>query len=145
MITDSILNIAQYRGISRNIDATIDYILSHNYARDLKEGGRIDEDNYYNVCVFGGKEDYNPSFEAHLKYIDLQYVREGMESFLYALPQGLEECQAYDVAKDIYFLNGDGNTVDLKAGQFVMFFPEDAHKGGKGSETIDKLVFKIKV
>ncbi len=145
MIKDSIKNIAKYRGISKNIDLAIDHIVANGYCVDYVEGGRLDDANYYNVCVFFGKEDYNPSFEAHLNYIDLQYVVEGKECFKYASPDTLTECLSYDQDKDIYFLDGEGEKVDVAEGEFVMFFPEDAHCGGKGSKDIKKLVFKIHV
>ncbi len=145
MIKDSINNIYKYRGLSTNLDAVIDHIIANNYCVDYVAGGRIDDDNYYNLCVFGGKPTYNDSYEAHLKYIDLQYVLEGSESFLYQDPRELTECVSYDETKDIYFLNGEGDKVDVKAGEFVVFYPTDAHCGGKGSAQISKLVFKIKV
>ncbi len=145
MKTDIITNISSYRGISKDLDVVIDYIVDNDYCTEYKEGGRIDSRNFFNLCVFEGKTVLNEKFEAHKKYIDLQYVLEGIESFEYALPKSLVESDPYDEKGDIYFLKGQGAPVDVPKGSFVLFFPDDAHRGGLGSLEIKKLVFKIAV
>ncbi len=145
MKQDKITNLNNYYGISKQLDIVIDYIIKNNYCTDYKEGGRIDGCNYYNMCEFSGKDILNEKFEAHKKHIDLQYILEGNESFQYASLNSLVECDAYDEKADIYFLKGAGKSVDVPSGSFVLFFPDDAHRGGKGSKDIKKLVFKIAV
>lgn len=65
-------------------------------------------------------------WEAHRKYIDVQYVAEGEELMGYA---NLGHLQAgeYDAEKDIVLLKGEGSYVLMKPGSFVILTPQDAH------------------
>ena len=68
--------------------------------------------------------------EAHRRYIDVQYVVSGGE-VIHWVP--LQECthttQPYDAVKDagLYALPAVTVPVTLRAGQFMIFFPDDAH------------------
>lgn len=68
--------------------------------------------------------------EAHRRYIDVQYVVSGGEVIHWA---PLRECtrttQPYDPVKDaaLYALPAVTVPVALRAGQFMIFFPDDAH------------------
>lgn len=86
-------------------------------------------------------------YEAHKKYTDLHYILEGVEGIATAAPSALTETSAYDEAKDIMFFEGpeDGRYY-LKPGQFMVCFPEDAHKVAMMKDNpapIKKIVFKI--
>lgn len=65
-------------------------------------------------------------WEAHRKYIDIQYVAQGQELMGYA---NLEHLQAgdYDAEKDFVLLKGEGSYVLMKPGTFVILGPQDAH------------------
>jgi YhcH/YjgK/YiaL family protein len=66
------------------------------------------------------------TWEAHRKYIDIQYVAEGQELMGYA---NLGHLQAgeYDSEKDYLLLKGEGSYVLMKPGTFVILTPQDAH------------------
>lgn len=86
-------------------------------------------------------------YEAHKKYTDLHYILEGVEGIATAAPSALTETSAYVEAKDIMFFEGpeDGRYY-LKPGQFMVCFPEDAHKVAMMKDNpapIKKIVFKI--
>lgn len=67
-------------------------------------------------------------FEAHRKYIDLQYVFGGAERMAWAHIQELEEATPYDDEKDFLLFTGEGTTVKVKPGSFYILFPSDGHK-----------------
>lgn len=85
--------------------------------------------------------------EAHKKFIDLQFVIEGEETF------GLKpvsECRylekAYDEARDVEFFFDSFEIFEtLKAGEFIILSPEWAHAPCLGRGKVKKGVFKIKV
>ncbi len=67
-------------------------------------------------------------FEAHQRYVDVQYIVEGVEAMGVADVDALSEIEAYDPDKDVAFYDGEGFTIVVPAGSFVIFHPQDAHK-----------------
>jgi YhcH/YjgK/YiaL family protein len=83
--------------------------------------------------------------EAHRKYIDIQYVIAGVEEMGWK-PRA--RCQRqhgeYDGEKDIEFFNDLPDTyTTVRPGQFVIFFPDDAHAPLIGSGEVHKVVVKV--
>jgi len=90
-------------------------------------------------------------FEAHRKYIDVQYVHSGTETMLWA-PLALltKVLKPYDDSSDaaLFELVPAALPVRLSAGQFVILFPEDGHVPGRIWETsceVLKAVAKVRV
>jgi YhcH/YjgK/YiaL family protein len=65
-------------------------------------------------------------WEAHRKYIDIQYVAEGQELMGYANIAHLQ-ADEYNEEKDFMMLHGQGSYVLMKSGTFVILTPQDAH------------------
>lgn len=89
-------------------------------------------------------------FEAHLKYIDIQYIVEGDEFIGYLPIDGLEISEEYNPEKDIMFFKQPEviGGVYLKSGDYAIFEPEDAHapKGmGASPSKNKKVVVKVMV
>lgn len=68
-------------------------------------------------------------FEAHRKYIDVQYVAAGAETIGWLPLAGVKVTEPYDAAKDVCFGRaGCGWTpLRLEAGELAVLYPEDAH------------------
>ena len=91
-----------------------------------------------------------PRFEAHRKYIDVQYVAEGEEVIGWTPLAGLAVTEPYDPAKDICFGRAAGAWTPLRlaAGELAVLWPGDAHAprlaaGAPGPVT--KIVVKVEV
>ncbi len=90
-------------------------------------------------------------FETHCVYMDLQYVVEGAEIMETAPGDVLEILTAYDVERDYQFFSAkEGmSRVLVRAGEFAVFFPGEAHRPccspDSGARDVRKLVFKIRV
>lgn len=86
-------------------------------------------------------------YEAHRKYIDLHYIVSGVERIATADITALSVSGIYSSEKDIEFLEGSADGYyDLKPGQFMVCFPNDAHKVAIMQDkpgNIQKVVFKI--
>ena len=83
-------------------------------------------------------------FEAHEKFIDLQYVIEGTETiYVGALSRMSAVSRPYNPEKDMTFYLGEGDPITLKEGDFAIFFPEDAHMGAIGEGKAKKAIVKI--
>ncbi len=89
-------------------------------------------------------------FEAHRNHIDIQFIQSGRETLLWTPLAGLAETKAYDSGKD-YALFASPTVVTplrLRAGEFTIFFPEDAHAPGldlDGPAEVRKIVVKVRV
>ncbi len=117
-----------------------------------KPDGKYEVDGkniYYLVQRYQSKPLAEGRFEAHQKYIDIQYVASGEEMLGYAPIDGLEVQTPYNPEKDIIFYNKPAKftPVHLKAGLFAVLYPDDAHMPGR---TVDnpsqvlKIVVKVK-
>ena len=90
-------------------------------------------------------------FETHKVYADLQYVVSGAEIMQFAPANALTLATEYDPQGDVAFFTAQKDITDVvvRAGEFVVYFPGEAHRPmcqrGLGPEAVKKLVFKIKI
>jgi YhcH/YjgK/YiaL family protein len=111
----------------------------------------IDGDNVFApVSEYMTKNEADAKYEAHQKYIDIQYVASGKELIGIApLSQKTEVLEPYDSTKDIEFLTVSNVENHVATpDRFFIFFPEDAHRPGlKDGESspVRKVVVKVKV
>jgi YhcH/YjgK/YiaL family protein len=148
MIVDLLSNAPQYAGISPRVARAFDYLLN----TDLRSAGvgrhDIDGDRIYALhSDYVTKGLTEGKWEAHRKYIDLQYVVAGEERIGFA-PLSRFSAGAYDAEKDFVPLAGDGNFVTVRPGVFVLLFPADAHMPGIAIATpsrVRKVVVKVSV
>jgi biofilm protein TabA len=88
------------------------------------------EDVFAFVQQHGTKPVAERQYESHRKYIDIQYVQRGREVMYWApLPLLTNVTMPFEVEKDaaLYGLIPEGVPVQVNAGQFTIFFPEDGH------------------
>lgn len=86
-------------------------------------------------------------FECHDKHIDIQVLIQGDEQIGW---KPREDCKYpkgdYNEEKDVLFFNDDPDMYfQLKAGQFVILFPEDVHAPMISKGNIKKLVIKVRL
>lgn len=89
-------------------------------------------------------------FEAHKKYIDLQYVVNGIEKIRWARLDSVDLVEEkYSTGSDIAFYEGDAMfDFTLTKGAFLLLYPQDAHLPGLSAQkdvNVTKIVFKIQV
>jgi biofilm protein TabA len=91
----------------------------------------------------------NPRFEAHRKYLDIQYVVSGTEAMGWAPLEQLEVNVPYMDDRDILLGTvsaGARTFVPFGAGYAILLFPSDAHGPGLAAgepEPIVKVVVKV--
>lgn len=86
-------------------------------------------------------------FEAHRRYIDIQFMAAG-EEYIYYAPTAALAAGEYQPEKDYQPLRGTGLALRLQAGEFAVFFPQDAHLPGRLSPAggaVRKIVVKVAV
>lgn len=89
-------------------------------------------------------------FEAHKKYIDVQYIVQGIERIKWASLDKVDLVkEEYSKGNDIAFYEGDAQfDFTLTKGTFLFLTPNDAHLPGLCAEkevNVRKIVFKIQV
>jgi len=85
--------------------------------------------------------------EAHNRYIDIQICLEGNETMGW---RDRSDCKSpkstFDNEKDIIFYNDQSiNYINVQAGYFAIFFPEDCHAPLVGEGQIKKIIFKVEI
>jgi len=84
-------------------------------------------------------------WEAHRRYIDLQFIVQGTERIGYA-PLHRMQLESHDEQRDLSVLQGEGDFLTLTDGCFMLLWPEDAHQPGLQTDQsgpVRKIVFKI--
>lgn len=150
MIFDTITNIQVYASISPRIKTALDYLANTDIS--AMEAGRYDLDGT-NLFVLVQKYDSIPKeqgkWECHQKYIDIQYIAEGVEQIGFQNIEKMKITVEYNPEKDIAFLSGDGDYVTLVKNSYGIFFPQDAHQPKIAPNDIPgkviKAVIKIRV
>jgi biofilm protein TabA len=151
MVLDTLANATRYERLNSRFAKAFAYLRTVDGTQQL---GRHDLDGdqcYALVQTYETKPVEKAKFEAHRKYIDIQFIQNGRETILWApLATMKEETMAYSDEKDaaLWKLTEDTTPLHVSAGHFAILWPEDAHapcvEWGK-SETVFKVVVKVAV
>jgi biofilm protein TabA len=148
MIVDQLSNAPFYYGLNERLARGLRYLQLADPKLITPGRHPIDGDQ-----IFALFQEYNTKardgglWEAHRKYIDIQFVAEGIELMGYA-NLGHMRTEPYDEARDFVPVFGDGLFVPMAAGTFVIVAPQDAHMPGiaQGApQPVRKIVVKVAV
>lgn len=110
----------------------------------------VDGDNVFISVMEGPTKDLEAArWEAHKKYIDIQYVINGKEKMGVVPVDKAAVTVNFDNAKDIGFYTAqekDSKYYEATPKAFLIFFPNDVHRPGirvEGCDSTKKLVVKI--
>lgn len=87
-------------------------------------------------------------FEAHLRYLDVQILLEGLETIVWADIRSLQESVPYDGQKDKVMYTGEGSVLNLLPGTCYFCWPADGHKACRHQDTpahFRKAVIKLEL
>lgn len=151
MIKDNLKNASLYAGMSPRIAKALEFA-----ARGGLDGlapGRydIDGDELYVMVQHNTLRDWSEGkWEVHRRYADIQLLIRGSEDIGYQDASLLGSAAGYSESGDIEFLaEGEGAHLSMRAGDFAIFFPQDAHRpgmrepGAPEDAMIDIAVFKV--
>ncbi len=150
MIIDKIENIDFYSNIPEKIAKALTFLKNTNFT-DQQDGKHPIEGNnlFYIVQRYQTKPLTEGKFEAHKKYIDIQYLVSGEEIIGYTPLDNLEIVEPYNEQNDCAFYKAPEKitTLFLTPGSFAIFFPHDAHMPCRQLNTptdVLKVVVKVK-
>lgn len=148
MILGNLQYPSRYCGLGKGVQKALKFLVGRDL-RLMPSGRHVIEENviYMDLIETTTILPDSKLFEAHEKYIDLHLTLTGEEWYGYAPINNLTADGPYDPEKDILWYRGEGVYFRVPRGQFVLFFPEDAHKPCVSFEepgVIKKLVVKIR-
>jgi len=148
MIFDNLKNSKLYFPLGEGIQKGLKYLTSTDFSN--LEPGRyeIDGDKVYAmVQTYNTKPASAGRWEAHKKYIDVQYVAKGEELIAYAPSDGQKILSDYNEIKDVSLFEGERSFIKIEQGMFAVFFPDELHMPGimtVNKKSVKKVVVKIK-
>lgn len=132
MIKDNLQHLAYYNYLAKELKIGLKYIRDTDFSA-LENGKYEILENKVFVIIqdYTSKPEAEGKFEAHKKYVDIQFIIEGEEKIGTGKLEDFEEITEYDEEKDIIFLTPktDANIdfVKLKAEEFAIFTTKDVH------------------
>jgi YhcH/YjgK/YiaL family protein len=148
MIKDKIKNHHIYRCLGSKFDQAFDYILKTDLSQIPIGKHEIDGEDVFAIVMEYETKDKNESkFEGHHQHIDLQYIVSGSEFMGIATLTDQTPVET-SIENDYDFYDIDSDFIQLDAGMFTIFFPDDLHKPGIRPNQISKIkkvVIKIKI
>jgi YhcH/YjgK/YiaL family protein len=144
-------DLERYKGISANMSAAIDYLLKSNQEDLPPSRVEIDSNMYMMVQRYDTRAWDKGKFEAHDKYVDIQFYLSG-EEFVYVEDRSkLNVSEPYDGERDVVKFHDTDAPLRLRMtpDTAAIFFPEDGHKpncmiGDKPGQ-VKKIVLKVKL
>ena len=147
MVIDMLEHNALYSGLGAGIAKALDYLSKTDFT-ELDPGKyEIDGGNVFAlVSEYSTKPRQEGKWEAHRKYIDVQYMVKGTEMFGFA-QLNPDKQGPYDEQKDLMFTDADGDFVVFRAGMIIIAFPHDLHMPGLAvikPQPVRKVVVKVR-
>jgi biofilm protein TabA len=147
MILDKLSNAAKYYGLHPLFKPAFEYLSSPSFR--LPDAGtyKIHGDDLFVIVADDTAREHHAKLEVHKKYIDIQITLNGAFDIGW---RALHECKALDKpydAENDYMLYADSPdfNMNLEAGTFAIFFPDDAHSPNAPKDFVKKAIVKVAV
>lgn len=147
MIKDNIKNSKLYYNLSENIQKGLKW-LEETDLINIKNGKYEIDDNKVFANVQEYKTKQNAKYEAHHKYIDIQYIVKGEELIGVTTHENCIITDKYNSETDLEFMdiNINDEYITLKEQEFLILYPHDVHKPSInpyfGQNNVKKVVVK---
>ena len=117
MILDELRNASLYHSISPRMAQALDFLQKTDFARLPPGKHPVDGENVFAlVQQLETKPKKGAFWEAHRRYVDVQYLVEGAERMGRADVATLTPATEYDAAKDAQMFTGAGDFFIVRAG-----------------------------
>jgi len=148
MICDQLKNAAFYEQTHPRFKKAFEYLQKTDFTKVAEGKYEIDGQNIFAIVQeYLSKLPAEGRWEAHRRYMDIQYVVAGEEFIGYANLDSMNAGE-YNEEKDIVFLEGEGSMIPASAGSFMLLAPQDVHKPQitiNEPQKVKKVVVKVKM
>ena len=130
MILDTLANAQQYAALSPRFAKAFAFLKTVTPQTAPGRHEIFGDEVYASVQRHATKPVRERQYEAHRKYIDVQYIHTGREVMYWApLPLLTNVTMPFDEKGDatLYGLIPEGVPLQVRAGQFAIFYPQDGH------------------
>ena len=147
MLLSSIKNYKNVLKFFPQLDVVFDFITKNVSVKTADGKYDITKEIFATVQTCEPKPKKERVLEKHKKYVDLQYVVSGKDVIGWKFfDKKFKVLKKYDSKKDIaFYCNAFDTFIDLKKGDFAIFFPEDTHAPLCCEKTVKKCIVKIPV
>jgi len=149
MIVDHISNAYLYENIGKGVKAAFDFIRATDFSKTPAGKHELDgERMYYLMNVYETAQEDTLKYEAHKKYIDIQFVVQGEEYFGWNSLNKMQVNEVYQEEKEVAFFEGSGFKIPAQNNHFYILFPNDVHKPNVVMNTpipMRKVVIKVRL
>ena len=148
MVYDKIDNLETYKGLSEDIYEGLKFL--QQATPDIENGVHVINPRVKAiVSEYETKAVNENGYEAHRKFIDIQFLLKGKEKNCCLPIEKLKETKAYSEEKDAAFYEAVVPVQELVLGDgyFAIYFPQDGHLPGlcvANDEIVKKVVIKVK-
>ena len=153
MIVTDLEHVNEQAALPPALQKAFEFLKQVRAGQQTLADGRVDIDGerVYALVQSYDTKSGEPKFEAHRKYLDVQYIVSGEEVIGWAFLDRMIVDAPYDAAKDVCLGRvpaADVTPVRLSAGQLAVLYPSDAHapKLAAGAPAaVKKIVVKVAV
>lgn len=136
--------------LAKKIKDALDVIKSINVEEVELGRYEVNDDFFYMVQEYESKTEDEMKWEAHKKYVDIQYIACGEEKVYIAPTSIMEVSEEYSEQRDVIFFKDikQAATAVLTSNGYVVLYPEDAHKPGLAVDEpkiVKKIVGKVRI
>lgn len=149
MILSNLSKIQNYSYLNSGFIKALRFLKKNDFS--IFENGRYDIEGdrmFAIVDEFIPKSISEIQWESHEQYAIIHYIFRGEERIGISKISDLEKTSEYLPEKDTTFYKGEGQFVTIKDGDFIIFFPKEAHTYGLSSgknTVIKKVIIKIRI
>ena len=149
MVIDDLRNASLCFGMHKNFRTAFDYLLRTDFTHVANGKYPLDGENVFAIVNrYETQSAEELKWEAHRKYIDIQFVASGDEQIGIVEIGKMTTATEYDETKDVQFFSGEGEFFALGEKMFAIIFPHEVHKPGiavDGTSQVLKVVIKVRV
>lgn len=150
MILDKIENSHLYAKTHSGIHKAFDYIKNTDFSKIAKGKYEIDGDDIFAIVnEYETKIPEEYLLESHIKYIDVQFIAQGIEQIGITTFTNQKPVKSYNSEDDYMLFKEPYNLVTLNESMFAIFYPDDIHIPGlvanKTPSKVKKVVVKVKL
>jgi YhcH/YjgK/YiaL family protein len=129
MLFESLANADRHTELPAAVLEAIAYLKRTDFSKLTEGRHEVEGDRIFAIVQkLDAKPQSAAKWEAHRKYIDVQYVLEGVERMGWReFFEGMPIETPYDETKDFMLYATDGKFFDVPAGSLAVFFPKDVH------------------
>ena len=150
MIKDNTKNIENYSDLPERVRLGLKYLAETDFSTVVNGKYEISGNEVFAIVQdYSSRPIIEGPFEAHKKYIDIQYIIQGEEQIGVWGIENFSQITNYDEEKDIVFLeqnkSGMPEFITMKEKEFLILYPNDAHKPSVSIKTpiyVKKIVIK---